>query len=510
MSTGPPGPCGIVRCCLSLGLTLLGVIPSWAHVNSPHTYLEENAGPYPVIVVVHMPTAVPGEAELQLRLQDRRPGEEVEVLAREVPPGGEEFARNWLPATPSAADPDFFTAPLPLMAYGLWRAQVRVSGPRGDGLIDFPLSARRAQPRQMNVLLSVVMLVLTAILLASAWQIVFGLRRNASRTAGQEPSRADTLAARGWAAVGLAVVVGWFAFIGYSWYRTDRSQRARGIPALSSELTVVNQPAVAGKRLSMRMEVIDRKGEGLRDVAPDHGKMMHLIGVKLPDASYFLHVHPRMTAPGVFAFRFTPPEAGTYKFFGDILHTTGEGRTVTNLLEVDVGRPLGEVAFEDPDDSHSFQTSSGEAFLGNATYDVGDGLVMQWVDPDPASIFEGEFVKLVFELVHAGGEPVEEIEPYMGMAGHMLIMRHDAEVFAHLHPTGSIAGRMKMRMPAAAMDMAGMETERRQPAMKMPEVLETSRASFPYGFPESGDYRLWVQMKRGGRVYTGVFDVRVD
>ncbi len=34
--------------------------------------------------------------------------------------------------------------------------------------------------------------------------------------------------------------------------------------------------------------------------------------------------------------------------------------------------------------------------------------------------------------------------------------------------------------------------------------------AFPYGFPQPGDYRVFVQIKRGGAVQTGVFDAKVE
>jgi hypothetical protein len=44
---------------------------------------------------------------------------------------------------------------------------------------------------------------------------------------------------------------------------------------------------------------------------------------------------------------------------------------------------------------------------------------------------------------------------------------------------------------------------------QMPPERISSEVSFPYGFPKAGRYRMFVQIKRAGRVETGVFDTLV-
>ena len=60
---------------------------------------------------------------------------------------------------------------------------------------------------------------------------------------------------------------------------------------------------------------------------------------------------------------------------------------------------------------------------------------------------------------------------------------------------------MQIAMPAGAISR---RSARAWHARHVPTTV-----SFPFGLPEPGDYRIFVQVKRSGRVDTGVFDASV-
>jgi hypothetical protein len=104
-----------------------------------------------------------------------------------------------------------------------------------------------------------------------------------------------------------------------------------------------------------------------------------------------------------------------------------------------------------------------------------------------------------FRVEDKDGKPATNLEPYMGMAGHAVFMSTDGNVFAHVHPAGSVS--------MAAVNLAG------NPKAGMENMDHNSggaEVSFPYGFPKAGDYRIFVQVKRAGKIETAEFVAKAE
>jgi hypothetical protein len=88
-----------------------------------------------------------------------------------------------------------------------------------------------------------------------------------------------------------------------------------------------------------------------------------------------------------------------------------------------------------------------------------------------------------------------------------------------VHPAGSVS---MAALDLAQMQMPGAPQASQQDAMPMASTMANTMTmpgmsstvdptiSFPYGFPKPGLYRIFVQIKRAGRVETAVFDESVD
>jgi hypothetical protein len=117
---------------------------------------------------------------------------------------------------------------------------------------------------------------------------------------------------------------------------------------------------------------------------------------------------------------------------------------------------------------------------------------------------------LHFALHDMSGSPIP-VEPYLGMAGHAIVMRRDGSVFVHLHPGGT--GSMATAAAFALRDRGDTTADGllRLDSMRMTSEVpqRLSEIAFPYAFPRAGAYRVWVQLRVRGGVRTAAFDVDV-
>jgi hypothetical protein len=113
-----------------------------------------------------------------------------------------------------------------------------------------------------------------------------------------------------------------------------------------------------------------------------------------------------------------------------------------------------------------------------------------------------------FRVEEKDGSPAHNLEPYMGMAAHAEVVGSDFGVFAHIHPLGSVS------MAALDLAQAGLMTPSTAATMDMGTTHSSGalppEVRFPYGFPHAGTYRIFVQVKRSGRVETAAFNARVQ
>jgi len=104
----------------------------------------------------------------------------------------------------------------------------------------------------------------------------------------------------------------------------------------------------------------------------------------------------------------------------------------------------------------------------------------------------------------------------MGMAGHAAFVKTDGTTFAHTHPEGSAAmpALMLANGNADSASTAGDENMGMGMNMKMDMPMRSepipNTVEFPYGFPSTGRYRIFVQMKHGAIIETGVFDATIQ
>lgn len=213
----------------------------------------------------------------------------------------------------------------------------------------------------------------------------------------------------------------------------------------------------AGQDTTIAIEISDDDGQPVEDFEINHEKQLHLIIVS-KDLSYFHHIHPEYKGGGLFEIRNEFPAGGDYKLIADFILGSGSATTKAEWVSI-AGEPVEpEVIVPD---KQLVQTAAGKQ-----------------VDLSVDQLAAGQDVTLSFRIQdEKTKEPVNDLQPYLGAVGHVVIMSEDAEQYLHVHPVDE--------------DSSGPSAE------------------FMTNFPKSGTYKIWGQFQHNNEVFTVSYVVEV-
>ena len=256
-------------------------------------------------------------------------------------------------------------------------------------------------------------------------------------------------------------------------------QGAKKMQGMTMEMETVD-PSAAGVRVdfssdptdlqpnqpvALRYQVTDNSsGQVLTNLPIEMEKPMHLIAVS-QDLRQFQHIHPAVSNDEAYTVSTTFPETATYVLFDEFMYNE---QTVLDRREVNVGQALEKSASLSPDLDP--KTEGGLTASLSA----------------PEMIMAGEDEHFTLQVTR-DSHPVTDLEPYLGVPAHLIILSSDTRNYAHTHG-----------------EVGGMESMGSAPSTFGPEI------SFHHNFPHAGLYKVWAQFGYQGDVITVPYVVEVQ
>jgi len=472
---------------------VIAALPVCGHVGSPDVFFEGNAGPYRLLITIRPPQVVPGVAEIEIRSASPNV-RQIHIVPLRLGFKGAQFAPVPDVAQPSREDPQFYTGALWLMATGSWQVRVDVDGTAGPGRISVPVPALATRVAGMQKAMAAILVPLALVLCFGLVSIAGAAVRDAMLDPGKQPDPARVRRSRIVMLVTsvLLVTALWF---GNGWWNLEAGYYSRIIfKPLTLKTTMEN-----GSRLVLQLEDPGWLNRRTDDLLPDHNHLMHLYVIHVPEMDLVWHLHPERGADANFEQRLPAMPAGRYALYGDVVHANGLAETASGEIELPptAGSPLTG------DDAAGTGPPVANADPTRTSSPLAHGYRMVWVRGE-AKLRARQPYEFRFRLEDGQGKPADGVELYMGMLGHAAFVSVDRSVFAHVHPSGSVP------MPAIELAQPLAQPENPHAAHMTMQSGLPAEASFPYGFPKPGAYRIFVQMKRAGEIVTGVFDAQVE
>lgn len=220
--------------------------------------------------------------------------------------------------------------------------------------------------------------------------------------------------------------------------------------------------AITQREGGLRFLVTDAAtGDPVTDLGRTHQAWMHVI-VTSQDLSWFRHLHAEPTGrPGELETDVTFPAGGTYR-------VDTEFRRRADMADVLDRQQLTVEGTQPP--AVPLEASPRSSTVDNLTVTL---------EGTPVADQQSD---LHFRFEDSTGKVVDDLQPYLGAAGHVVVMSADGETFVHGHAEGD-----ELAVPGASFG---------------PEL------GLHLDVPKAGLYRLWAQFRLGdGQVITVPFTV---
>lgn len=239
-------------------------------------------------------------------------------------------------------------------------------------------------------------------------------------------------------------------------------------------LDLTTEPAApeVGEPVTLRFVIRHPEtGGAVTDLLTVHERVFHLFVIS-DDLSAYHHIHPEIRDDGSFEVTEVLHRPGGYGVHADFFPVGGTPQVIRRDLSMSGDREPGSAEPPELVADEELVTTLGDLRVE--------------LRPAGGELVAGRMTELVYHLTDAGtGEPVTDLEPYLGAWGHTLILDREQVEYLHSHPTENLP-------PGHDGSLRGG-----------PEV------GFRVYFPGDGLYRIWTQFQRDGEVKTASFTVLV-
>ncbi len=536
-----------------LAFLLLISASVFAHVGSPGVIFQGKAGPYSIMVNINPPDVIPGTASVSVYIDNQQ------VSHVYLQPvywyAGDKGSPRSDEALPVKGTPGQYQGVVWLMESGVASMRVSVDGPLGKGSTVIPVmavsTAQRTMPASLDwelAALGILLVVLMITIIGASVAEGVLLPGEKTKAAGRKKYIAMAVAAL----ILFGILYGGSAWWN-NWSRNYRRFMYKPPLAHTSILT-------GGSEMILQLNIdstwLRKNDESMSYVVPDHGKIMHLFLIREKTDDVFAHLHPTRIDSITYQVALPDLPAGRYLVFADIVRWNGFTETISDTVTIPA-KPLVQnaaykspVLFHDPDDTYVISNAIDNIqppYPGKTTLTCGkpgvseqlaDGSTAIWQHAPNTPFEAGQVYPLTFAITDPSGKPAK-LQPYMGMMGHAVILKYDGSVYVHLHPVGTYSmasqeivqnrikgngkiphlpdatifrdsiDRMVSRIRSMSEDERNAWLNAGMTAMGGMQGME-GMVTFPYAFPGPGNYRIWIQMKRDGKILNSAFDAVVE